>query len=231
MGGVPLSEIDQQLRIGIEQGGKRTFASALDWPGWCRSAKTPDEAIDALVDYRDRYNEMLSVGRIQHIPADVSNIRVVQKVAGSATTAFAPDKPFDVENEPLAGKDLERYVRIVRASWNFLDMVARDVSEELQKGLRGGGRNRSKLLAHVLEAERSYVRYVDVKVKAMDIDDLVAIADFRDQVITAIERFGESGEATPRKWSLRYFIRRMVWHTLDHAWEMQDKDLTGEEQT
>lgn len=30
------------MDVYLEIGKKRTFASALDWPGWCRSA--PDEA-------------------------------------------------------------------------------------------------------------------------------------------------------------------------------------------
>jgi hypothetical protein len=28
------------------------------------------------------------------------------------------------------------------------------------------------------------------------------------------------------KWPLRYLIRHTAYHTLDHAWEMEDKDLT-----
>jgi hypothetical protein len=30
-----------------------------------------------------------------------------------------------------------------------------------------------------------------------------------------------------RKWPLRYLIRHTAFHTLDHAWEMEDKDLTA----
>ena len=29
-----------------------------------------------------------------------------------------------------------------------------------------------------------------------------------------------------RSWPLRYLIRHTAYHTLDHAWEMEDKDLT-----
>jgi hypothetical protein len=29
-----------------------------------------------------------------------------------------------------------------------------------------------------------------------------------------------------RTWPLRYLIRHTAYHTLDHAWEMEDKDLT-----
>ena len=30
-----------------------------------------------------------------------------------------------------------------------------------------------------------------------------------------------------RAWPLRYLIRHTAFHTLDHAWEMEDKDLTA----
>ena len=31
-----------------------------------------------------------------------------------------------------------------------------------------------------------------------------------------------------RKWTLPFLIRHSAFHTLDHAWEMEDKDLTAE---
>lgn len=218
----------KSLRIGIEEGNKKSFATAVDYPGWCRWGKTTEDAIDALIAYRERYNDVLTLEHVRHSPANTSQIEIVQTVPGSPTTEFgAPDKAFDLENEPLQEADLERTVRIVRASWEYLDQTAARVNEKLQKGPRGGGRDRSKMLAHVLEAERSYVRFLGVKSAPMAIDDAGAIDEHREAVIAAIERLGESGEDTPKNWSLRYFIRRMVWHTLDHAWEMQDKDLTG----
>ena len=32
-----------------------------------------------------------------------------------------------------------------------------------------------------------------------------------------------------RNWPLRYLIRHTAYHALDHAWEMEDKDLTGDQ--
>jgi hypothetical protein len=216
------------LRIGIEEGNKKAFATAIDYPGWCRWGKTPQDAIDSLLDYRERYNDVLTLQHVRHIPADASQIEIVQTIPGNPTTDYgAPDKAFDLENEPLEGAELERVVRIVRASWMYLEQAAAGVSEELRKGPRGGGHDRSKMLAHVLEAERSYVRSVGVKPAPMSIENRAAIDEHRDAVIAAIEHFGTTGEELPKSWSLRYFVRRMVWHTLDHAWEMQDKDLTG----
>jgi hypothetical protein len=30
-----------------------------------------------------------------------------------------------------------------------------------------------------------------------------------------------------RSWTLAFLIRHSAYHTLDHAWEMEDKDLFG----
>jgi hypothetical protein len=32
-----------------------------------------------------------------------------------------------------------------------------------------------------------------------------------------------------RSWTLPFLIRHSAFHTLDHAWEMEDKDLTGQD--
>jgi hypothetical protein len=31
-----------------------------------------------------------------------------------------------------------------------------------------------------------------------------------------------------RSWTLAFLIRHSAYHTLDHAWEMEDRDLTAE---
>ena len=41
-------------RVYFEVGSRKVFACALDWPGWCRSAKTEEGALDALADYYER---------------------------------------------------------------------------------------------------------------------------------------------------------------------------------
>lgn len=51
------------IPIYLEIGTKRTFACSLDWPGWCRSGKTEEAAIQALIDSAPRYAE---VGRAAH---------------------------------------------------------------------------------------------------------------------------------------------------------------------
>ncbi len=42
------------IEIYLEIGEKRTFAGALDWPGWSRSGKDEVSAMQALIDYGAR---------------------------------------------------------------------------------------------------------------------------------------------------------------------------------
>ena len=44
--------------------------------------------------------------------------------------------------------------------------------------------------------------------------------------IHAIRDYHSQGKSAG-KWPLRYLIRHTAFHTMDHAWEMEDKDLTG----
>jgi hypothetical protein len=48
----------------------------------------------------------------------------------------------------------------------------------------------------------------------------------RDAYCTAIRALHAQGKPA-RMWPLHYLIRHTAFHTLDHAWEMEDKDLTG----
>ena len=47
-----------------------------------------------------------------------------------------------------------------------------------------------------------------------------------EAVFAAIPGLRKGEIATSSGWPVRYAIRRMAWHVLDHAWEMQDKDLS-----
>ena len=51
------------------------------------------------------------------------------------------------------------------------------------------------------------------------------VSTHRDAYCNAIRAFHAEGKMA-RKWPLRYLIRHTAYHTLDHAWEMEDKDLT-----
>ena len=211
----------------IETGKLKVFASALDWPGWSRGAKTEDAALRALADYAARYAKVAKLAGVEGVTP--AGFEVVERVAGTATTDFgAPDAPAACESEPMSVADCERMIALLGACWAAFDNAAGRVSEELRKGPRGGGRDRTKLVEHTLEAERSYARQIGVRTPKGGVDDEAGRSAHREAVCDAIRATNAAG-GPATKWPVRYFVRRAAWHVMDHAWEMEDKDLTGQE--
>jgi hypothetical protein len=203
------------VRVLLENGRSWTFASALDWPGWCRRGKGEEGALDVLESYADRYRAIARRAGVR-FPTSVS-MQVVDRVPGDATTDFgAPSVASSLESGPLAAADLARGVRLLEASWAALDELAMSAPAQLRKGPRGGGRDRDAIVAHVAEAERSYARTVGVRHKPFR--EPGDVAAMRAAIVAALPDV-EPGSA----WSVAYFLRRTTWHVLDHVWEIEDK--------
>ena len=78
-----------KIPVYLEVGSKRTFAGALDWPGWCRSGRDEASALQALVDYGPRYAAAIRSARLGFkAPADVSAFTVMERLNGDTTTDF-----------------------------------------------------------------------------------------------------------------------------------------------
>lgn len=56
---VGVTEASEQYTVYLEIGQKRTFAAAIDWPGWARSGRDEEAALRALMDYASRYAHVL----------------------------------------------------------------------------------------------------------------------------------------------------------------------------
>lgn len=206
----------------LEVATARTFAAALDWPGWCRSGRTPAEALAALSAYAPRYARVAHAADLAFPPVTVDDLSVVAQVAGNATTGFgAPGVPAAADSRDLPPADLDRQLRLLRAGWAELDRLARTAPRRLRKGPRGGGRDRDEVVEHVLEAERSYARRLGVRHPPYH-GDRAAVAACRVQLEQAL-RAGPPAPATGPGWPPRYFLRRAAWHVLDHVWEIEDK--------
>lgn len=215
----------------LEVGSCRTFAGALQWPGWCRSAREEGAALQALLDYAPRYAAALGpLAREFTPPASTAGLRVAERLPGDATTDFgAPGAVPAADQAPLAGEELERLLALLQACWAAFDAAAEAAAGvQLRKGPRGGGREVDPMVQHVLGADRGYLSslWAPVSVPA-DADPWAAMARVRATALEAL-RARARGETPPsrrprRLWTPRYFIRRSAWHALDHAWEIQDR--------
>jgi hypothetical protein len=205
--------------VALEAGKKRVFATAVDWPGWCRSGRTEELALVALADAEPRYRPV-TVDAGVAFPAKVADtLTVIERVPGDGTTDFgAPGKMTAADREPLTAVQAKRRAALLAASWELLERVAKDAPAVLRKGPRGGGRDRDRIIEHVWAAEAAYARKLGVRGGPDDLAGLhAAILDVLRQPAT-----GEP-EVAPKGWTPRYAAARMAWHALDHAWEIEDK--------
>ncbi len=160
--------------------------------------------------------------------AAVRGVAVVEEYPGVGSTDFwgisFAFSSFD--QQPLSEAELARELGLLRAAWAFFDAVRGRVSAELQKGPRGGGKDRDRIVRHVLVSELDMTKKVGVRTAAEDLLTADGLAAHRAATLDAIRTFHAEGKPA-RGWPLRYLIRHMAYHSLDHAWEMEDKDLTG----
>ena len=219
----------------LEAGNTRVFACSLDWPGWCRRAKTDEEALDALATYAPRY-AVVAKRAGARFPAAAPTFDVVERIAWRGGKAFshvdfgALGSAAERDSEPLTAAQAKRLAALVEAAWGLLDDVVAGAPAQLRKGPRGGGRDRDAVFAHVVAAETAYARKLGVRHKEpQNREEIDAV---RAGIIAAISgaRAGalatDSGVhvgAADTGWLPRYAARRIAWHVLDHAWEIEDR--------
>jgi hypothetical protein len=222
------------LAVYLEVGQKKTFAGALDWPGWCRSGRDEATALAALADYAPRYASLFGGTDLTFTPpGGPDTFTVVERLTGSSATDFgvaglAPAR----DAEPFDEVERARSEAILAAIWQAFDRaIAAAEGRELRKGPRGGGRDRDKLVRHVLGADAGYLRGLGQKFGPHDdapLDDELARtrAAIRAALVAAAR--GEIPARGPRGgtiWLPRYYVRRVAWHTVDHLWELEDRVL------
>jgi hypothetical protein len=218
------------VRVMLEQGKKkRVVACAFEWPGWDRSAKIGEDVLSVLAAYRPRYAKVAELAGFGAEFGATGKLKVVEHVEGNGMTDYygVSGRAAAPENDPMTDAECERKIALLRASWTTFDDAAARVSTELRKGPRGGGREKDHIIRHVNGAEiHEFAPKVGVKVALETRDDPDALAAYRDAFLEGIREHHARDEPA-RSWALQFLIRRCTWHMLDHAWELEDRDLTG----
>ena len=161
---------------------------------------------------------------------DPGDLEIVEDHVGVGSTDFwGISFAFSsIDKQGMSGDELERELTLMQACWAFFDDVRRRVSAEMQKGPRGGGRDRDHIIRHTLYTEQDWAKMIGV----LTPDDAMLTGEglkaHRDAYCHAIRDYHSQGKLAGKmaKWPLRFLIRHTAFHTLDHAWEMEDKDLT-----
>ena len=214
----------ERIEIGEEVGAKRAFVWAIDWPGWCRAGRTLELAREALVEYAPRYAKVVKVARLTFPSVEADILGTVDTSDGGSGTDFGvPSNITNADRRRVTGAEAERLASLVEAAWEVFDRVAAEAPAELRKGPRGGGRDRDKMTGHVIEADHAYAREIGIRLKEPKFGDRAAIEAERAAVLDVLRQPSDGGPLADRKWTQRYAARRIAWHALDHAWEMEDR--------
>lgn len=210
----------------LETSPKRVFACAYEWPGYARSGRDEAAAIDSLATYGSRYTPVAKAAGLSLQVSSAADLHLVERLSGDTTTAFgAPSQITDRDRVEPSATEKERLLSLLTAAWDAFDKVVASSPEELRKGPRGGGRYRTKIVAHVLAAETGYSRLLGAKLREPAPFDAVAIEAHRRAVSEALKKADEVVRLEPdrRRLPMRYAVRRIAWHVLDHAWEIEDR--------
>jgi hypothetical protein len=224
--------VAKHVRVTLEVGpkGKKVVALAPAWPGLERGAKTGEVAIERLLAYVPRYATVANLAGMEGAFANFTAADVVEEYPGTGSTDFwGISFAFSsIDRQALSGKELERELTLMRACWAFFDDVRSRVSAEMQRGPRGGGRDRDHIVRHTLAAELDWGRMLGLPPGNSEMPTRKALNAHREAYCGAIRDYHSQGKFAGKmaKWPLRYLIRHTAFHTLDHAWEMEDKDLT-----
>ena len=216
------------LPVTLEIGKRRTFAQAVDWPGWCRAAKGEERAVATLLVYADRYRD--AVGSLAGpLGSGALTATVVERVDGDATTDFgAPGQTVPSDRRPLLPREPEKLAAFLDACWAAFDRALARVPPADRPVKPEVGRSPDAMRLHILEALRAYASWLAKPVPRTDPDDVgeseVRIRGFVRENVVALPTgvaFEDSKRTGP------YAVRRECWHVLDHAWELEDRLAPG----
>src|SRR4029079_16358264 len=156
----------------------------------------------------------------------------VEDRVGTGSTDFwaISFAPSSLEPDPMDAAEFERKLKLLQACWAYFDDVAARVSPEMRKGPRGGGRDRDRIISHTIRVEsEDFARGVVLRIPEGGALSPDALARYREDYVAAMRAYN-AGEVEPlmRSRTLPFLIRHSAFHTLDHAWEMEDKDLSAD---
>jgi hypothetical protein len=214
---------DEALRVVLETAPKKAFATAIDWPGWSRSGKTPELALEALAAFERRYRAAMRSAKAG-LPVDAAaRFEVVERLEGNATTAFgAPGVIADADGQPTDRAAAARLAVFLETAWARFDGTAKAAPATLRKGPRGGGRDTAKIVDHLNAADHGYAAAVGIRISPPRSDDPASVHALRAAILDVV-RTPSDGSPVHKTWTVRFLVRRSAWHALDHAWEIEDR--------
>lgn len=218
------------VRVVVERGpkGKKAVAFALDWPGWSRGAKTPELAVETLESYRERYRPIAVAAGMEARFKLEGRLETIEDRVGPGSTDFwgISFAPSATEQDPMSTKELDRRILVLQTCWQYFDKVAKRVSAEMLKGPRGGGRDRDHIIRHTIRVEsEEFAKRLGLRTPEEGALTPAGLRSHRTNYIDAMRTYNAGEGKRMKTWTLPFLIRHSAFHVMDHAWEMEDKNL------
>lgn len=210
------------IRVLVESTPKKVFASAIDWPGLSRGGRDEPAALESLLAALPRYAPVAAAAG-EPFPADGARLEVEERIDGDAGTAFGmPSVPAPSDRRPLTAAQARRQAALVDAAFDAFDAIAAAAPPTLRKGPRGGGRDTAKIVEHVQGGNESYASVLGIPPA-----ERRPPAALRAAILAILASPSDGSPVAGRKWPPRYAAKRVAWHLLDHAWEIEDRTEPG----
>jgi len=220
------------VRTVVERGpkGKKAVAFAVDWPGWSRGARGPEQAIETLESYRARYRPIAVAAGMDAQFDSEGTLQTIEDRVGTGSNDFwgISYSASSVEQDPMDAGELERKLVLLQACWAYFDRVAASVSAEMRKGPRGGGRDRDRIIRHTIRTEsEEFAKHLGLRIPEEGALTPEGLRSHRANYLEAMRDYNVGKQRKRmRNWTLAFLIRHSAYHVMDHAWEMEDKDLS-----
>ena len=199
----------------------------LDLLGCVVQGKTTDEAVAAAPDAIRAYRRYLGRHGEKLAPARTIDVRVAEH---NTQGLFSGQAQWPADLEPLAPRDLARYVRWLEWSRADLLRLVKGIDDRPLRAKPATGRSLRDILLHVLDADKSYVYGLVSPLKSMgdptnaalkgDLDLRVALSEARAAATLRLAKLTPRELAHVRRaGQSTYSAHRVIRRMLEHEWE------------
>lgn len=224
---------ETRFRVYLEKGRKTVLAGSVEWPGWVGKGETDAEALHSLFDRADRYAAVMHASQIDFtIPLAFADLDLIETLHGGFATDFGGPHVAPHADSALVNEDeFMALQNLLMACWRAFDAaVASCEGKQLNPPTSGPNLDIYGLIDHVIKNDQSDLERLAWAYRFRNYDNpLDELRDIRESTLRAMTRatFGEipALSLTGELWSVRYFVRKLAWHTLDHTFEIEDRLL------
>jgi hypothetical protein len=222
---IPSSGVVSALPIGLEVGPKRrVFAQVIEWPGWCRSGRDEAAAIAAVESVMARYRA--AVGDLAvPLGSGAPAFTIMERVEGSATTDFGGlDRVLASDRRALEPGEPERLGAFLDACWAAFDAAFAAIPLSDRETKPPVGRGPDAMREHVIDTGRLHLSWLLRPIPKPASTEAAEIqARQRELLRAAVLVLPLGSPLSSERHPGPYAVRRECWHTLDHAWELENR--------